>query len=114
MVSPVVDSAIGELFGAGWFSTPLWGALAVVAWFFYLRATETRPGVVAGATILFALTPFAFFMAGSHMNHTPTLMWVLVGAAALVHAMRSAESRPVPLSASGGLFGSSAAAGDSI
>jgi hypothetical protein len=86
--------AVGELFGAGWFSPPLWGALAVVAWFFYLRAAEARPGVIAGATILFGLTPFAFFMAGSHMNHTPTLMWALVGAAALVHVMRSADPRP--------------------
>jgi hypothetical protein len=100
--------AVGELFGAGWFSTPLWGAIAVLAWIVWLRAAEPRPGTAAWAAVLFAFSPFAFFMAGSHMNHTATLMWILVGAAGLAHAMRSPIPRPWVAFVSGIGFGAAA------
>lgn len=100
--------AVGEKFGAGWLSTPLWGAVAVLAWIAWLRAAEPRSGTAAWAAVLFAFSPFGFFMAGSHMNHTATLMWILVGAAGLAHAMRSPTPRPLLAFVSGLGFGAAA------
>ena len=97
-----------ELLGAAWLAVPVWGAAAVLAWLACLRAAEPRAGTAAWAAVLFAVAPLGFFMAGSHMNHTPTLMWLLVGAAGMAHAMRAETPRAGLAFASGLGFGAAA------
>ena len=87
--------AVGVLFGAPWLVGPVCGAISVAAFWSYLRVVEPRRGVAVGAVILFALAPFAVFMAGSHMNHVPTLMWLTLAMAAMARVMTS--DRPVPV-----------------
>ena len=65
----------GELAGLTWLSGPVFGAIAIVAFWRLVRSTET-PGTALGAAALLAITPFMAFMAGSHMNHVPTLAWL--------------------------------------
>ena len=45
--------------------------------------------MAVGAVVLFAFAPFAVFMAGSHMNHVPTLMWLMLAMAAMARVMSS-------------------------
>lgn len=73
--------ALGESVRAPWLIGPVVGAVAVAAWGVVLRAAEPRPAVRAGAVALFAVAPFVAFMAGSQMNHTATVMWLLVALA---------------------------------
>jgi hypothetical protein len=76
--------ALGDLIRAPWLIGPAAGALSVVAFGLVLRRVDEPPSVRGGALLLFALAPFPAFLAGSHMNHTPVLMWVLFGLAGLV------------------------------
>jgi hypothetical protein len=85
--------ALGELLGAAWLVVPLSGAIAVMAWMSALGAAEPRPGVRLGASLLFALSPFFAFLAGTSMNHVPALMWMLIGVAALVRVTHQERSR---------------------
>lgn len=85
--------ALGTIVGAPWLVGPICGAVSVAAFWSYLRVVESRRGVVVGAVLLFALAPFGVFMAGSHMNHVPTLMWLLIAMAAMAHVMASAQPR---------------------
>jgi hypothetical protein len=73
--------ALGELIRTPWVVGPIVGALTVAAWGAVLARAEPRPSVRAGATLLFAVAPFPLFVAASHMNHGPLLLWVLVGLA---------------------------------
>jgi len=68
--------------------------VAVAAFWSYLRVVEPQREVAVGAAVLFAIAPFAVFMSGSHMNHVPTLMWLIVAMATMARAMSS----PVPVS----------------
>lgn len=86
--------ALGVLVGAPWLVGPVCGAASVAAFWAYLRVVEPRRQVAIGALLLFAFAPFAVFMSGSHMNHVPTLMWLLIGMAAMARVM--ASSRPMP------------------
>lgn len=86
--------AVGVLAGAPWLVGPVCGAVSVTAFWSYLRIVEPRRGVAVGALVLFALAPFAVFMAGSHMNHVPTLMWLTLAMAAMARVMSSSRSRP--------------------
>jgi hypothetical protein len=86
--------ALGELIGASWIVGPLCGALAVAAFSWMLGAVEPRAGVRMGAALLFAFAPFTAFMAGSHMNHVPTLLWLVVAIAALAHTVAAERPRP--------------------
>ncbi|MGE0554769.1 MAG: hypothetical protein AB7R55_15175 [Gemmatimonadales bacterium] len=70
-----------ELARAPWLAGPLAGALSVLAFGVVLRRIEPGRSVRAAAFLLFAFAPFGAFLAGSHMNHTPTLMWALVAVA---------------------------------
>ncbi len=75
--------ALGSLVGMEWLVQPVAGAIAVVAFGLLIRRIETRPAVQLAAVLLMALAPFMVFMAGSHMNHAVTLMWLMVAVAAL-------------------------------
>jgi len=86
--------AVGVLFGAPWLIGPICGAIAVAAFWAYVRVVEPRRGVAVGASILFTIAPFAVFMAGSHMNHVPTLMWLVIAMASMAHVMSSDRPRP--------------------
>ena len=66
----------GVLVGVSWLAGPVFGAIAVVAFWQLVRRTEESAAVALGAAALFALAPFMVFMAGSHMNHVPTLAWL--------------------------------------
>jgi hypothetical protein len=87
--------AVGVLFGAPWLVGPLCGAISVAGFWSFLRVVEPRRGVAVGALLLFALAPFAVFMSGSHMNHVPTLMWIVLAMAAMARVMSA--QRPMPL-----------------
>lgn len=86
--------ALGMLLGAPWLVGPVCGAVAVAAFWSYVRTVEQRRTVAVGAVILFAIAPFAVFMSGSHMNHVPTLMWIVVAMATMARVMSA--DRPIP------------------
>lgn len=86
--------ALGVLAGVPWLVGPLCGGVTVLAWWWFLRGSESRPGVRGGALLLLALAPFTAFLTASQMNHAPTLMWLVVATAALTHGMRSEHPRP--------------------
>lgn len=86
--------AVGVVIGAPWLVGPVCGAVSVAAFWSYVRIVEPRRGVAVGAALLFAVTPFAVFMSGSHMNHVPTMMWLTVALAAMARTMSS--PRPTP------------------
>ncbi|HEV8599976.1 MAG TPA: hypothetical protein VGQ69_11495 [Gemmatimonadales bacterium] len=79
--------ALGTLVGAEWLVGPVFGALSVLGFGALVRRIEPRRGVALGATLLFALAPFAVFMAGSHMNHVTTLCWLVLGCWGLSRAV---------------------------
>jgi hypothetical protein len=81
--------------GLAWAAGPVAGAVALVAFGLLARRVEPRPGVALGATLLLGLAPFMAFMSGSHMNHTPTLMWLVVSMAALARVTASTSPRPL-------------------
>src|SRR6476619_3851441 len=85
---------LGVLVRAPWLVGPVCGAVSVAAYWAYLRVIEPRRTVAAGAVLLFALAPFAVFMSGSHMNHVPTLMWLLIAMASMARVMTSASPAP--------------------
>jgi len=78
--------ALGSLVRAEWLVDPFFGALGVAGFGLLVRRVEPRPLVALGATLLFALAPFAVFMSGSHMNHVTTLCWLVWGSLLLVRA----------------------------
>ncbi|MGQ0712516.1 MAG: hypothetical protein ACT4PJ_02160 [Gemmatimonadaceae bacterium] len=100
--------ALGELVNAAWLVVPVSGAIAVAAFTMYLRVAEPRATVAFGAALLFAFAPFTVFMAGSHMNHMTSLMWILIGIAALAHVMRADVPQPALALLSGLGFGAAA------
>lgn len=85
---------LGVLAGAPWLVGPVCGAVSVGAFWACLRVVEPRRSVAVGAVVLFAAAPFAVFMSGSHMNHVPALMWLVIAMAALARVATSA--RPAP------------------
>ncbi len=100
--------ALGTLVGAEWAVGPVCGALAVLAFTGFVRRAESRTGVALGATLLFALAPFTLFMAGSHMNHVTSLMWLLVASTAMVGVTGEDGPRPLRAFWSGLAFGCAA------
>lgn len=86
--------AIGELLHLPWLVGPVCGAISILLFGALLRLMEDRPAVRLGALLLFTVAPLVAFMAGTYMNHVPTLMWLLVGILGLVHAMTAEGPRP--------------------
>ena len=66
----------GVVAGMTWLTGPVFGAIAVAAYLRLMRSTEASPSLALGAALLFAIAPFMAFMAGSHMNHVPTMAWL--------------------------------------
>ncbi|HJU89271.1 MAG TPA: hypothetical protein VJ672_07765 [Gemmatimonadaceae bacterium] len=97
--------AIGELIGMAWLVVPLCGAVAAMAWLSTLRLCEPRQGVAMGAALLFALSPFFAFLAGTSMNHVPALMWILLGMAALLRVATANVPRVALAALAGAAFG---------
>ena len=85
---------LGVLVRAPWLVGPVCGAVSVAAFWVYLRVIEPKRSVALGAVLLFALAPFAVFMSGSHMNHVPTLMWLLIAMASMARVMTSPSPAP--------------------
>jgi hypothetical protein len=80
----------GVLAGAAWLTGPVFGAIAVMAFWFLVRSTEETASIALGAAALLCVAPFMAFMAGSHMNHVPTLAWLCVALWGL-HTISSSE-----------------------
>lgn len=68
----------GWIVGVPWLTVPVCGALAVALFARWLRLTRQHADVAPFALILFAAAPFWMFMAGSHMNHVPATLMLLV------------------------------------
>ena len=85
--------ALGELVGASWVVGPLCGALSVAVFARLVRLTDpdASTGFHRGAALLFAAAPFGAFMFGSHMNHVPVLLFLLIATWALARGECSAE-----------------------
>jgi hypothetical protein len=84
----------GVMAGAAWMTGPVFGAVAVVAYWRLVRSTEASPAIALGAAALLAIAPFMVFMAGSHMNHVPTLAWLCLALLGLHTVMVSETPRP--------------------
>lgn len=69
---------LGLFFGAPWLVTPVLGAATVYTFAQLVRRIELDPAVALAAVLLLAFSPFMTFMAASHMNHVPTLFWIIV------------------------------------
>jgi hypothetical protein len=78
--------ALGELVRAPWIVNPVCGGVSVAIFATLLRWSGVRQGVSLAASALLAFAPFVVFQSASHMNHVPTLMWLLVATAGLVRA----------------------------
>jgi hypothetical protein len=100
--------SLGLLFGAAWLIGPVCGAVSVAAFWTYVRVVEPRRGVGVGAVVVFALAPFTAFMSGSHMNHVPSLMWLVLAMAAMARTLCSTGPRPSFAFASGLALGCAA------
>lgn len=84
----------GVALGASWIVGPIVGTLCVLLFWVLVGRTDPLASVRwrRSTTLLFAVTPFAAMMFGSHMNHTPTLLWTLVAVVALGEATRDDAS----------------------
>lgn len=100
--------ALGDLVRAPWLVGPICGGVAVAAYFHFLRTVREENSIVLGATLLFAFAPFAAFMAGSYMSHTPTLMWLMLGCAALAVTVTREQRQFWPACLMGLSFGMAA------
>ncbi|MDB4916726.1 MAG: hypothetical protein JWM95_4370 [Gemmatimonadetes bacterium] len=80
--------AIGVLVHAPWLVNPVFVAIAVMA--LYIMLSDIGDELTArGTALLFALCPFVLFMAGSEMNHVPSLAWTSVALVSLVRWYRA-------------------------
>jgi hypothetical protein len=98
--------AIGVLFHATWLVNPVFAAIAAMS--LYVLLSDIGDELMArGTAVLFALCPFILFMAGSEMNHVPSLAWTSVAVAALVRWCKASDARSATASAAlvGGALG---------
>lgn len=71
--------ALGTLAHAEWLVVPALGGLGVICFATLLRRLGESPAVTVWGSLLFAVTPFWAFQAGSFMNHVPTVAFLLIG-----------------------------------
>jgi len=100
--------ALGQLFNVPWVVNPLISGVSVLACAALIRHAEPNRTTAGAAVALFAFAPFTVFMSASHMNHVPTLMWLLIAGAALAEAMADQRPRPGLAFLSGVGFGAAA------
>lgn len=100
----------GVLIGAPWLVMPLIGGAAVYVFSLLVRRLEPEGPVALAAILLFAFSPFMIFMSASHMNHVPTLFWVLIA----WHACLQMTSQRTPVLGWALLFGLAAGVAASI
>ena len=81
--------ALGALVRAPWLVGPVCGAISVLLFSRLVRQTEpvASERQHLAAVVLFMVAPFGAFMFASHMNHGPTLMWLLVATVGLAQCM---------------------------
>jgi len=91
--------ALGSLIHAEWLVDPVFAGVGVYVWAALLRRIGEPTTTATSALIILALSPFALFMSGSHMNHVTTLTWIMAGLAGLV--VVTGSERPRPLAALG-------------
>jgi 4-amino-4-deoxy-L-arabinose transferase-like glycosyltransferase len=84
--------ALGMAMGGAWLVNPLLLALTVPNLYAFARSAYGEATARATA-LLFALTPFTWFMAASFMNHVPVLWLVSVALAQLVVWSDATEQR---------------------
>lgn len=84
----------GVLLGATWIIGPLIGAACVYLFWMLLGRTDPLASVAwrRATTGLFAFAPWGAFMFGSHMNHSASLLWLLVALVCLAEATRGDRS----------------------
>lgn len=97
--------AVGTLLRAEWVAVPLAGAVGVVAWAWWLRATREPAGPALAAVLFLAFSPFWLAQSASRMNHVPAIAAVLVGAAATAAALAGPVARWRPAVLAGLGFG---------
>lgn len=85
---------LGVWLQAPWLITPLTGACTVFVFAWLVRHFEPDPAIALAAVLLLAFSPFMIFMAASHMNHVPTLLWVVVAWLAWANLTRHREGLP--------------------
>ena len=83
----------GVVAGVAWLSGPVFGTIAVVAFWYLARSTEETPAIALGAAGLLCIAPFMAFMAGSQMNHVPALAWLCLALVALRAVTSSNQPR---------------------
>ncbi|MEO8031972.1 MAG: hypothetical protein ABI765_14070, partial [Gemmatimonadota bacterium] len=88
-------AALGTLLGAEWAVGPVAGAVSVLLFGHLARRIAPTGGTALGATLLFALAPFAMFMSASHMSHVTVLTAIMAAALALSIVMGSDTPRPL-------------------
>jgi hypothetical protein len=74
--------SIGMLFGAPWLINPLLAGCAAIAVYRFAAATSSE-AQARGVAVLFALSPFVLFIAGSELHHAGTLAAIWMSLAAL-------------------------------
>ncbi|MEP6621651.1 MAG: hypothetical protein ABJE47_20150 [bacterium] len=74
--------SLGVVAGVPWLVNPLLAGVAAAALYLFVSAIGDEL-TARGTGILFALSPFVLFMAGSEMNHVSTLAFTMIGLAAL-------------------------------
>ncbi|MEP6730331.1 MAG: hypothetical protein ABJE10_06825, partial [bacterium] len=84
--------------GTPWLLNPMLAGLAAVAVYQFVRAICDEI-TARTTTILFVLSPFVIFMAGSQMNHTATLACVWLALAALPRWIAADDARSARLPA---------------
>ena len=104
----------GWMIGLPWITVPVCGALAVALFARWLRVTRQPAEVAPIALVLFAAAPFWMFMAGSHMNHVPTTLMLLVAIVGLAQVVetRVGDDPLVPSPTSARVAEHSAPSGD--
>jgi hypothetical protein len=84
--------AIGILLGVPWLINPLLAGVGAVAVYRFAAATSSEIEA-RGAALLFALSPFVLFIAGSKLDHVATLAGVWTAIAALPHWVAATNDR---------------------
>lgn len=70
--------ALGLLLGAPWLIGPLAGTCSLGIFYLFVKNTYADRQTAYLSSLLLLFSPFFIFMSSSHMNHTSTLLFVLI------------------------------------